>query len=72
LPDFENGQFVVTTDVSSKGIGAILSQIIPIETLILYKDRLIKKKLENLYAIRAELYQKVKVIIPQQIWNYYL
>ena len=31
LPDFENGRFVVTTNASSKGIGAILSQIIPVE-----------------------------------------
>jgi hypothetical protein len=31
LPDFENGQFLVTTDISSKGIDAILSQIIPVE-----------------------------------------
>ena len=31
LPGFKNGQFAVTTDASSKGIGAILSQIILVE-----------------------------------------
>ena len=31
LPDFENGKFIVTTDASSKGIGAILSQTITVE-----------------------------------------
>jgi hypothetical protein len=57
---------VVTTDASSKGIGASLLQIIPIRNPDPLQGPSNQKKFKKLYAIPAEIYQKMKVIIPPQ------
>ena len=56
LPDFETGQFVVTTDASNKGIGAILSQIINgEERVIAYASRTLTSGESNYSATQLEL-----------------
>ena len=56
LPDFQTGQFVVTTDASTKGIGAILSQIINgEERIIAYASRTLTPGRSNYSAIQLEL-----------------
>ena len=56
LPDFQTGQFVVTTDASTKGIGAILSQIINgEEKVIAYASRTLTPGESNYSATQLEL-----------------
>ena len=56
LPDFQTGQFVVTTDASNKGIGAILSQIINgEERVIAYASRTLTSGESNYSATQLEL-----------------
>ena len=56
LPDFQTGQFVVTTDASNKGIGAILSQIINgEERVIAYASRTLISGESNYSATQLEL-----------------
>ena len=56
LPDFQTGQFVVTTDASNKGIGVILSQIINgEERVIAYASRTLTAGESNYYATQLEL-----------------
>ena len=56
LPDFQTGQFVVTTDASTKGNGAILSQIINgEEKVIAYASRTLTPGESNYSATQLEL-----------------
>jgi hemolysin-activating ACP:hemolysin acyltransferase len=64
LPNFQTGQFVVTTDASTKGIGAILSQtfereengkIIKEEKIIAYASRTLTPGEKNYSATMLEL-----------------
>jgi len=56
LPDIQTGEYVVTTDASTKRIGAILSQIISRdEKVIEYASRTLTPRESNYSATQLEL-----------------